>query len=83
LGLSVGRPEKIGPRSRDQRARAVGQHEHQQQLAVPVLPAQDIQRPALERVALAHDGHPLRVAVEVMVMGIVSCLPSTASIARC
>jgi hypothetical protein len=34
------------------------------------LPAQDLQRPTLKRVALAYDGHPLRVAVEVVVMGI-------------
>ena len=70
---------EIGPRGGNQRARAVGQHEHEQQFAVPVLPAQNLQRLPLERVALAHDGHSLGVAIEVVVMGIVSCLPSGAS----
>lgn len=42
-----------------------------------VLPAQDLQRPALEGVARAYDGYPFGVAVEVVVMGIVSYLSST------
>ena len=76
-GLSVGRPVQVSPRSRDQRARAVGQHEHEQQLAASMLPAQHLQRPSLEGMTPADDGHALRVAVEMLVMGIVSCLPST------
>jgi hypothetical protein len=47
------------------------------QSAAPIAPAEQRQRLAFERVALADDGHPLGTAVEVVVVvGIVSCVPS-------
>lgn len=79
--LSARRPVQIGPRRRDQRSCAVRQHEHEQQLTALVLPPQDLQGLTLKGVAPTHYGHPLGVAVEMVVMGIVSCVPSTAWIA--
>ncbi len=75
--LSLKRPVEVSPRGWDKRARAVGQHEHEQKFAPSVLPAQYLQRLALEGVAPAHNGYPLGVPVKVVVMGSVSCLPST------
>jgi hypothetical protein len=50
------------------------------QTATPMRPAQQFQRLTLERVVPARDGHMLWVAVEVVVMGSVSSVPSTPSI---
>jgi len=71
------RAVQIGPRGWDQRTRAVGQYEQEHHFAPSLLPAKNLQLLALEGVMWTHDGDPLRVAVEVVVMGIVSCLPST------
>jgi len=57
---------QIGPRCRNQRARAVGQHQCQKQLAAPVAPAQHLERHAFKRVALANDRYLLGIVVEVV-----------------
>lgn len=52
------------------------------QTANPMRPAQHFQRLTLERMVPAQDGHMLWVAVKVVVMGSVSCVPSTRSRTR-
>jgi len=46
--------------------------------AAPMRPPEHLQRFALEGVVLTEDGDALRIAIEVVV-GSVSCVPSTAS----
>ena len=43
-------------------------------------PTRDLERLPFERMARAYDGHPIGIAVEVVVMGSLSCLRSTGSI---
>ena len=70
---------QVGPRGRDQRSCTIWQHEHEQQFTAPLLPPQDLQGLTLEGVSLTHDGDLFGVTVEVVAMGIVSCLPLTRS----
>ena len=70
---------QIGPDGRDQASGTVGQRDEHLQLPVSMLPSQHLQRLSLKRVARPEHGYPLGVAVEVVV-GSVSCLPSTPSI---
>jgi hypothetical protein len=72
---------EVSPRRRDQRARSIGQHEHEVHCAAPMRPAQHRQRAPFERMALAYDGHLLGEAVEV-VAGSMSCRSSGASTTR-
>ena len=53
------------------------------QLALPTAPAQDLQRLALQRMAWSNNLNTVGIAVEVMVVGSVSSIRSTASIALC
>jgi hypothetical protein len=68
---------QVGPYRWHQYARSIRKHEHEQQFAVSMLPGNDFQRAPLERMAASYDGHPFGVAVEVVMMGIVSSVPST------
>jgi hypothetical protein len=52
-------------------------------LAAPVNPAQHIQRPPLEGMALANDGYLLRISSEVVVVGNLSSGSSIGSITTC
>ena len=81
--LSVRRAVQIGPRGRNQGARAVRQHEYEMQATAAMCLPQHFQRLALEGMAPADDGHPWRVAVARVVMGSVWCLPSTGSTTTC
>ncbi len=74
--LGLGCTLQVGPRRWDQRARAVRQYQDEVQLSASVCPPQQLKRPPLERVATPNDGHPVGVAVEVVV-GSVSGVPST------
>ena len=74
--LSVQRTVKVSPLRQDQGACAVGQHENEMQAAVAMCPPQHFERLTLEGVMAAHDGHSLRIAVQVVV-GSVSCVPLT------
>jgi hypothetical protein len=76
--LSVCNTVYVCPGRRDQGACAVRQYENKMQAAPAMGPPQHLQRLTLEGMAPPHDGYPIRVAVEV-VMGIVSCVPSTPS----
>ncbi len=44
---------------------------------MPLLPAQDFQSPAFKGMPLADDRHPIGIIVQVVVVGIVSCIPSS------
>jgi len=57
---------QIGPRGRNQRARTVGQHQGQMQLAASVAPAQHLERPPLKGMARAKDRYVLGKVVEVV-----------------
>ena len=81
-GLGGRRAIQIRPICRHQRARAVGQYEYEVQITSAMRPPEDCQRLPLKRMAPAHDGYPLRVALTLLVMGSVSCLPSTTSTMR-
>jgi len=70
---------QVGPGRRHTGAGPIRQDEDEQQISIEALPAEDLQLTALERVPGPDDGHPLRVAVEMVVVGIVSCVPSTRS----
>lgn len=70
---------QVGPDGRDHRACAVGQHEQELQAAVAMEPSRDFQRLAFERMAGTDDRYPLWIAVKVVVVGSMSCLPSTTS----
>lgn len=68
-------PTEVRPRCGDQEAAAIWQHEHELQTAVALDPTEDLECPAVERVARTNEGGLLGAAI-VMVMGIVTCLPS-------
>jgi hypothetical protein len=70
---------QIRPARRNQRARTIGQYQHHLEDAPPMCPPQHLQRFALEGVVLTEDGYTLRITIEVVV-GSVSCGPSTASL---
>jgi hypothetical protein len=70
---------QVGPRRWNQGPRAIGQHQEQVQTAVPMEPPQHFERLAFEGMLRSDDGHAFRIAVEVVVMGSVSCLPSITS----
>ncbi len=57
---------------------AVREHEDELQLAMVGGGTEELQRLAIEGVTRPPDGDPLRIAVRVLVVGIVSCSPSTA-----
>jgi hypothetical protein len=63
--LLPGRLLEIGPLGRDQRLRAIRQHQRQLQPALSALPAQHLQRLALQRVVAAGDRDRRREAVEM------------------
>ena len=72
---------QISPCRRHQRARAVGQHQCQVQLAAPVTPPQHLERHALKGMALANDRYVFGKIVEVV--GSLSSGRSTPSIIGC
>jgi hypothetical protein len=79
IGRCVGRwplVVQIRPGRRNQRSRPIGQYQHHLESAPPMCPPEHLQRFALEGVVLTEDGYALRIPIEV-VMGSVSCLPST------
>jgi len=65
---------EIRPDGRDQRPRAIGQHEHELERSVAVHPRHHAQLLPRQRVSLPGDPHRRRKALEV---GSVWCLPST------
>jgi hypothetical protein len=74
---------QVSPGCGDQRACPVGQHQDKMKASTAMYPAQHLQRPPLEGMTSAKDGHPLGISIEVVVMGSVSCLrsmPSTTSV---
>jgi hypothetical protein len=68
---------QIGPIGRDQRARAVGYHEQQIESTAPVTPAENLERLSLMGMPRTKDGYALRITIEVVVVGIMACLPLT------
>jgi hypothetical protein len=62
---------------RNQRAGSIRQDQDHMEGAPPVCPPQHLQRLALEGVVLTDDGYAFGIAIEVVV-GSVSCVPSTA-----
>jgi hypothetical protein len=74
-----GRTAKIGPGGGQAQARPVREHQDKLELTLVGDGAEDLQCVTVEGVAVTSDGHPLWVAVDVVVMGIVSCSPSTES----
>ena len=73
---------QVGPGGGYQRSCAVWQHDEKLQMSLSLLPSQHLQSLAVEGMALPGEGYPLRIAVEVVV-GSVSCLPSTAWCTMC
>jgi hypothetical protein len=80
LGLRFrARPGKIRPIRGHERARAVTQHEDEQQSAPSMTPPEQRQRLSLQRMTRANDGDLLGITVQVVAMGSVSCCPSRQS----
>jgi hypothetical protein len=71
--------DEICPRGGNQRSRAIRVHEHEVPRATPVLPTQDRERASFERMPPARHRDVLGEPVEVVVMGSMSCVPSTPS----
>lgn len=69
---------EVGPSRGNQRAGTVRQNNGQVQLAAALAPSKDLEYMPVKRMTRAYDRDPLRVAVEMVMMGSVSCLPSTA-----
>jgi hypothetical protein len=63
---------QVRPGGRNKRARAIGQYQRQMKLAASMSPAEHIQRPALEGMALTNDGYLVGISGEVVVMGSLS-----------
>ena len=71
--LSLCRRRKICPVHRNQRFTAIGQNQNEMQSTLTMHRSQNVERPALERMASTDDGHSFR---KVLLMGSVSWLPS-------
>jgi hypothetical protein len=70
----------IGPRGGDQGSCSVRVHEHQVPRAAPMRPAEHGEGASFERMLPARHRHAFGQPVEVVVMGSMSCVPSTTSI---
>jgi hypothetical protein len=73
---------EIRPGGGNAQARAVREQEDQLEVALVRAGAEDRERLPVEGMAGTPDRHPLRVALKVLVVGIVSCSPSTKSIMK-
>ena len=71
---------EIRPGGGNAQARAVREQEDQLEAALVSAGAEDRERLPVEGMAGTSDRHPLRVVIEVLVVGIVSCSPSGALI---
>ena len=70
---------EICPRGREQGARAIRVHEHEVLRAPPMGPAEHGEGAAFEWMRPARHRHALGETVKVVVMGSMSCVPSTRS----
>jgi hypothetical protein len=68
---------QVSPSGGDQRARAIWQHEDELKATMPMEPSQNLERLALERVALSDNRYAFGIAVEMVVVGSVSSVVST------
>jgi hypothetical protein len=57
---------QVGPRGRNQRVCAVGQHKRQMELAGTMRPAEDVQDLSFKRVSTPDDRYSLGTGIEVM-----------------